>query len=149
MLKSLSLLAPRFAFGVLSAAAFLPFAPLFTSSASAQCVMLDVSNQLAIHGSQTPSTQQNNVGMAANGECVGGAAVTTNSQTAVTPGTATQVRNSQSTITDGMQNAPNVPGIGGPTIQVPVNTQVDVYSPALDPTFINRTFSGVPQPNAG
>ncbi|MBW4444787.1 MAG: hypothetical protein KME10_27060 [Plectolyngbya sp. WJT66-NPBG17] len=141
MLKSLS-------FGLLSAAALLPFAPSFTSSASAQCVMLDVSNQLAIHGSQTPSTQQNNVGMATNGGCVGGAAVTTNSQTAVTPGTATQVRKSQSTITDGMQNVPNVPGIGGPTIQIPVNTQVDVYSPALDPTFMNRTFSGIPQTNA-
>lgn len=141
MLKSLSI-------GLLSAAAFLPFAPSFTSSASAQCVMLDVSNQLAIHGSQTPSTQQNNVGMTANGGCVGGAAVTTNAQTAVTPGTATQIRNSQSTITDGMQGVPNVPGIGGPTIQIPVNTQVDVYSPALDPTFMHR-FSGIPQTNIG
>lgn len=135
--------------GLLSAAALLPFAPSFTSSASAQCVMLDVSNQVAIRGSHTPSTQQNSVGMAANGPCVGGAAVTTNSQTAVTPGTATQIRNSQSTITDGMQNVPNVPGIGGPAIQIPVNTQVDVYSPALDPTFMNRTFSGIPQSDMG
>lgn len=141
MLKSVSI-------GILSAAALFPFAPSFTASASAQCVMLDVSNQLAIHGSKTPSTQQNNVGMTAYGECVGGAAVTTNSQTAVTPDTATQIRNSQSTMTNGMQNVPNVPGIGGPTIQIPVNTQVDVYSPALDPTFMGQPFSGAPHPNA-
>ncbi|MER3434801.1 MAG: hypothetical protein C4288_15605 [Leptolyngbya sp. ERB_1_1] len=148
MFKSLSMLTPRFTIGLLSAATLLPFAPSFTSAASAQCVMLDVSNQVAIRGSHTPSTQQNNVGMTATGECVGGAAVTTNAQTAVTPGTATQLRNSQLTVTDGLQGAPNVPGVGGPTIQIPVNTQVDVYSPALDPTFVNRTFSGIPQSNA-
>jgi hypothetical protein len=140
MLKPLSI-------GLLSAAALLPFAPSFTASASAQCVMLDVSNQIAIRGSRTPSTQENTVGMSATGPCVGGAAVTTNSQTAVTPDTATQIRNSQSTITNGMQGVPNVPGIGGPTIQIPVNTQVDVYSPALDPQFMPGMFSGIPQSN--
>lgn len=137
MLKPLSI-------ALLSAAALLPFAPSFTSSASAQCVMLDVSNQLAIRGSHTPSTQENNVGMIASGECVGGAAVTTNSQTAVSPGTATQIRNSQSSITNGMEGIPNVPGIGGPTIQIPVETKVDVYSPALDPQFMPQVFSGIP-----
>lgn len=138
-----------FSFGLLSLAAFLPFVPSFTPAASAQCVMLDVSNQLAIHGSHTPSTQENNVNMAASGNCVGGAAVTTNSQTAVTPGDATQIRNSNSTITNGAQGVPDVPGVGGPAIKVPVNTQVDIYSPAMDPTFMNGLFSGTPKPTAG
>lgn len=127
--------------------ALLPFLPSLTPAASAQCVMLDVSNQLAIHGSRTPSTQENNVNLASTGNCVGGAAVTTNAQTAVTPGDATQIRNSNSTITNGAQGVPNVPGLSGPTIQIPVNTQVDVYSPALDPSFMDGLFSGIPKPN--
>lgn len=149
MLKSLSIFTPRCAFGLLAAATLLPFAPSFTSSASAQCVMLDVSNQLVIRGSQTPSTQTNHVEMNAPDHCVGGAAVTTNAQTAVTPGTATQTRNSESTITNGMQNVPNLPGIGGPAIKIPVQTQIDIYSPALDPTFMNQTFSGIPPSTIG
>jgi len=121
--------------------AFLPF-PFLTPAASAQCVMLDVSNQIAIHGSRTPSTQENNVNMTSTGDCIGGAAVTTNAQTAVTHGDATQIRNSNSTITNGAQGVPNVPGLGGPTIRIPVNTQVDVYSPAMDPSFMKGIFSG-------
>jgi hypothetical protein len=149
MLKSLSILAPRFAFGLLSAAILLPLAPSFTSSASAQCVMLDVSNQLVIRGSQTPSTQTNHVDMNAPENCVGGSVTTTNAQTAVTPGTATQTRNSESTITNGAQNVPNLPGIGGPAIKIPVQTQIDIYSPALDPTFMKQPFSGIPPSTAG
>ncbi|NDJ16990.1 hypothetical protein [Myxacorys almedinensis] len=133
-------------FGLLSLSVCLPFLPSLTSAASAQCVMLDVSNQLAIHGSHTPSTQANTVNMAAPDGCVGGAAVTTNAQTGVATGDVTQIRNSNSTITNGMEGVPNLPGLGGPTIQIPVNTQVDVYSPAMDPTFLNGIFSGVPKP---
>lgn len=126
--------------------ALLPFLPSLTPTASAQCVMLDVSNQLAIHGSRQPSTQKNNVNMASTGDCLGGAAVTTNAQTAVTPGDATQIRNSSSTITNGIQGVPNVPGLGGPTIQIPVSTQVDVYSPAMDPSFMKGISSGIRKP---
>jgi hypothetical protein len=126
----------RFSLIFLAISAFLPFMTSFNSPAAAQCVMIDVSNQLAMHGSHNPSDQTNNVNMNSQGPCVGGAIGTYNAQTAVSPGDVTQTRNSNSSISNGMTGVPNVPGIGGPTLMIPVETQIDLYNPALDPSFM-------------
>jgi hypothetical protein len=129
---------------------------LLNKPASAACVMLDVAPQLAIHGSKTDSTQINHTKMLATGPCVGNATVTTGAQTAVTTGEVIQDRSSTSVIKGDPTGLPDVPGLAGPIIQVPVNTQVDVYSPALDndfmpdpppETLLPQTMSGIPLSN--
>jgi len=118
---------------LLAVSAFLPFAPSLTSSASAQCVMVDVSVQTAIRGSKTPATQANNVDLQSSGSCVGNTIVHTSTQTAVSPGNVTQNRTSSEQISGG---AGNGTGVYGSTIKIPVEVKTDVYSPGLDPNFL-------------
>jgi hypothetical protein len=102
--------------------------------ASAQCVMTDVSVQVAVRGSHRPANQQNNVDMQDSGHCRGSA--TTQTGTQVYAGSAdevNQIRNSHQSTGDGDGRGP-----GGPTIKVPVGVKVDVYNPAYDPAFMNR-----------
>jgi hypothetical protein len=101
--------------------------------ASAQCVMTDVSVQVAIRG-KNPANQQNNVDMQNPGRCSGNAITQTSSQ--VYAGSAdrvNQIRNSRQGASGDDGN-----GVGGPTVRVPVGVKVDVYNPAYDPDFMNR-----------
>jgi hypothetical protein len=101
--------------------------------ASAQCVMTDVSVQVAVRGSKHPAHQENNVDMQAPGRCSGNSITQTGTQ--VYTGSADQVnqiRNSHQSLDGGSQN-----GRGGSTVKVPVGVKVDVYNPAYDPTFMN------------
>jgi hypothetical protein len=116
----------------LSASTVFAGASGFIAPASAQCVMTDVSVQVAIRGSKNPSRQENNVDMQAPGRCSGNSITQTGTQ--VYTGSADQVnqiRNSRQSIDGGSQNG------GGPTVKVPVGVKVDVYSPAYDPSFMN------------
>jgi len=127
---------------LLAVSAFLPFAPSLTSSASAQCAMVDVSVQTAIRGSKTPATQNNNVDMQSSGSCVGNTIVHTNTQTAVSPGNVTQNRTSSEQIIGGADNGT---GVYGSTIKVPVEVKTDVYSPGLDSDFLSHVGTQSPR----
>ena len=103
-------------------------------STSAQCVLTDVSVQVAVHGSRRPANQQNNVDMQNRGHCSGNAITQTGTQ--VYAGSAdevNQIRNSRQNADDGKSYS------GQPdnsTIKVPVGVKVDVYNPAYDPGFM-------------
>jgi hypothetical protein len=127
-------LLPLSFFSMLSASAIFSGAPGLTGPASAQCVMTDVSVQVAVRGSKNPAHQENNVDMQSPGRCSGNSITQTGTQ--VYTGSADQVnqiRNSHQSLDGGSQN-----GIGGPTVKVPVGVKVDVYNPAYDPSFMNR-----------
>ena len=117
---------------LLSVSALLPISPFLTSSASAVCVMTDVSVQIAIHGSKNPAKQTNNVDMQSEGVCVGNTTTSTSTQIYVGPGDVEQTRNSSHFVGGGT----NERNISGPTIRVPVHVPVDVYNPAYDPNFL-------------
>jgi hypothetical protein len=120
-------------FGLLSASAVFSGVSGLIAPASAQCVMTDVSVQVAIRGSKHPAHQENNVDMQAPGRCSGNSITQTGTQ--VYTGSADQVnqiRNSRQSLDGGSQN-----GAGGPTVKVPVGVKVDVYNPAYDPSFMN------------
>jgi hypothetical protein len=120
--------------GFLSVPVILPGLPGLITPASAQCVMTDVSAQVAIRGSKRPAHQENNVDMQDSGNCRGNS--TTQTSTQVYEGSAdevNQVRNSRHSVGGGEGNG----GPGGPTVKVPVGVQVDVYNPASDPNFMN------------
>lgn len=119
--------------GLLSISALLPFAPTLTPAASAQCVMADISTQVAIHGSKEKAQQSNEVDQQSEGECVGNSIVHADTQTAITPGRATQTRTSNQRISGGQGNGT---GVGMPPVKVKVYVPVDVYSPAHDPNFM-------------
>ena len=120
--------------GLLSLATLLPLAPSITSGASAACVMVDVATQVAIHGSHNPASQSNNVEMTNNENCFGNVTVDTGTQVSSSPGEVEQSRNSSHFVGGGTENSY---GLSGPIIRVPVNTQVDLYSPAHDPNVVN------------
>jgi hypothetical protein len=92
-------------------------------SASAQCVMADISIQYNINGSRKPAKQSNNVSQESNGSCRGNTAVTTNVQGNVGGrGQVIQRRESRQRLEGS--------GGGGNTVKVPVSVQVDVYNAA-------------------
>jgi hypothetical protein len=120
--------------GFLSLPALLHGLPGSIAPASAQCVMTDVSVQVAIRGSRHPANQQNNVDMQDSGHCRGNAITQTNTQ--VYAGSADQVnqiRNSHQGV-----SGDDGGGAGGSAIKVPVGVKVDVYNPAYDPAFMNH-----------
>jgi hypothetical protein len=122
-------------FSLLSASTVLSGIAGSVTPASAQCVMTDVSVQVAIKGSKRPANQENNVDMQAPGRCSGNSITQTNTQ--VYSGSAdrvNQIRNSRQSIDGGSQDND---GVGGPTVKVPVGVKVDVYNPAYDPSFMN------------
>ena len=105
-----------------------------TAPASAQCLMTDVSVQVAIRGSKRPANQQNNVDLQDSEHCNGNAITQTSTQ--VYAGSADQVnqiRNSRQGVSSGDGG-----GAGGQAVKIPVGVKVDVYNPAYDPAFMNR-----------
>ncbi|WP_019500217.1 hypothetical protein [Pseudanabaena sp. PCC 6802] len=105
------------------------------SMAFAQCVMTDVAVQTAIRGSRRPATQTNNVQMRADKSCFGNTSTSTSSQTYV--GSDDRVIQQRSSVHD-LSGSGNRRGIKGSNIAVPVYVNVDVYSPAHDPRFMNN-----------
>jgi hypothetical protein len=120
-------------FGFISVPAMWSGLPGFITPASAQCVMTDVSAQVAIRGSKRPSHQENNVDMQDSGNCSGNSTTQTSTQVYAGSDEANQVRNSRHSVGGGEGNG----GPGGPTVKVPVGVKVDVYNPASDPNFMN------------
>jgi hypothetical protein len=102
---------------------------LLTPSVSAQCVVADISIQAAIHGGRAPAEQVNDVAIDAPNQCVGNTSVSTSRQVQVGgTGDVRQVRQSHHQIQPSPTN--NERPVQGPTVDVPVGVQVDVYNPA-------------------
>lgn len=121
-----------FPLSLISATA-LGFVPTLTPSASAQCVMADVSVQAAIRG-ERPAEQSNQVEMQSSGSCVGNTTTQTNTQVYTGSDRVVQQRKSRQYIQGGKGNPT---GVNGPIIRVPVGVQVDVYNPAYNPKVLN------------
>lgn len=141
-------------FGLLAISSALPFMPSFTHPASASlgCGMVDVNTQIAIRGTHDPAQQSNTVGMYDDGSCFGGFVTNTGTQVYTGYEAPTQNRNSLEYV--GGDPSMNPTGINTPTIRVPVNVQMDMYSPAHDPNFIPNygtdIYSGnIPNPAYG
>ncbi|MEA5511581.1 hypothetical protein VB715_17545 [Crocosphaera sp. UHCC 0190] len=122
---------------LLTLSSLLIMSPFTTHKAQASCAMTDVSFQVAIRGSRTPSQQTNNVGMGTMGDCWGNATTNTSTQVYTGAGTVQQGRNS-SHLVGGSQPLPY--GVTGPVIGTQISVPVDIYSPAHDPNFINNTL---------
>lgn len=120
--------------GLFSLSTLLPLTPAITSQADAACVMVDANTQVAIHGSQNPASQSNQVEMRNAEDCFGNVTVDTGTQVSSTPGEVQQSRSSSHIVGGSTENSH---GLSGPIIRVPVSTQVDAYSPAHDPSIIN------------
>jgi hypothetical protein len=116
-----------FPIGLLTFSALLPLGFATSQPAAAQCVMADVSVQLAIRGAKKPAQQTNDVDMQSQGPCVGNTSVHTGTQVYVGGGESVQRRTSKHRLEGGSTPAT---GVVGPTVKVPVNVQVDVYNPA-------------------
>lgn len=101
--------------------------------AVAGCAMTDVGVQVAVHGSRTPSQQTNNVNQRSGENCLGNTTTSVGTQVYTGPGSVRQIRNSGQ-YTSGTENT-NI-GVKIPTVKVPVEVKVDVYSPAYDPNFV-------------
>ncbi len=121
---------------LLSASACLGGAYYAVPDAVAQCVMTDVSVQVAIRGSHRPAQQDNSVKLGSDSSCSGSAITQTNTQ--VYAGKADQViqqRNSNQYL-QGTGNSRT--GVRTPTVAVPVQVKVDVYNPAYDDGFMHK-----------
>jgi hypothetical protein len=93
-------------------------------SASAQCVMADISIQTNISGSKKPANQVNDVTQDSEGGCVGNSAVSTSVQSNVGGrGEVTQRRESRQRIEGNNDGGSN-------PVKIPVSVQVDVHNPA-------------------
>ncbi len=108
--------------------------------AEATCIAIDVSNQVAVHGSQEGVEQHNDPHFAADPYCSGSVTVDTGSQVYVGPGEGlSQERTSHHFLGDSDET--DYP-VEGPTIFIPVETQTDVYAPPFDPTFQEQYYYG-------
>ncbi len=101
----------------------------------AACAMVDVSTQVSVRGSYNPSQQNNNVNMESGEHCLGNVTSSTSTQVYVGSDNVQQTRNSDHQVGG---TSPSNLNIKTPVISVPVEIQVDVYSPAHDPTFLDK-----------
>ncbi len=119
-----------------SLSALLSLVPSFTPSANA-CAIVDATTQVAIRGSHNPSQQENAITMGHDDNCFNNNIVNTTTQLGISPGEIQQTHEGNYFVGGGDINNT---GFTTPVIKVPVSTQVDVYSPAHDPTFLNNTL---------
>lgn len=109
------------------------FVPATTPKAMALgCVAADVSVQVSVRGDRKPSQQRNNVNQEIQPGCRGNSVTTVGRQTHVGPGRVNQNRNSNQFL--GGSGRGSTAG----DVKVRVNPKIDVYSPALDPNYLNR-----------
>ncbi|MBE9168830.1 hypothetical protein IQ238_15370 [Pleurocapsales cyanobacterium LEGE 06147] len=123
---------PLLSLSLFSLSAVLPLVPSVTPSANA-CAIVDATTQVAIHGSPNPAQQKNNVTMGHDDNCFNNNIVNTTTQLGISPGEVQQTHQGDYFVGGGNLNNT---GFTTPVIQVPVGTQVDVYSPAHDPQFL-------------
>lgn len=114
-------------FGWLSGVSFLVAVSSATNSVQAQCVQADVGIQYSISGSRQPTERSNEVEMESKGSCRGNASVTVGVQGH--EGGTGSVRQ-QRRVRHRFEGQERERGVGGSTVQIKVNPQIDVYNSA-------------------
>ena len=125
-----------YSLSLLSLTALLPLFPGMTPSANA-CAIVDATTQVAIHGSATPATQENNVNTGYDDNCLGNTAVGTTTQVGIGPGEVSQSHQGAYFVGGGDINNT---GLTSPVIEVTPQTQIDIQSPAYDQQFLNGVY---------
>ncbi len=134
MIKLLSL-------GLFSVATVSPLLMLsFTPSAQAVCVAVDTNVQVAVHGQKRGSrAQSNQTNQNFGANCKNGVSSVRSSGTQVCVSQRCEQRRTSDQFVDGDKNGVRS---GGRNIGISPSVQVEVYSPAHDPKFMNRVRGG-------
>jgi hypothetical protein len=119
---------------LLSVTTLLPLFPSFTPSVKA-CTVVAPTTQVAIHGSRTPAQQENNVTTGSDDNCFNNNIVGETTQVGVSPGQVVQSNTGEYFVGGGDVNNT---GLTTPNVTATPTTQVDIYSPAHDPQFLNN-----------
>lgn len=120
---------------LLSLTTLLPLLPSITPAANA-CTVVDATTQVAIRGDRnTPAQQGSNVTAEVDDNCFNNTAVGTNTQVGIGAGRVIQTSEGKYFLGGGEANDTS---LTTPTVTVTPETQVDVYSPAHDPQFLNH-----------
>lgn len=119
---------------LLSLTTLLPLLPSATLSVNA-CTIVDATTQVAIRGSRTPAQQENNITTESDDNCFNNTVVGNTTQLGISAGQVRQSNQGEYVVGGGDVNNT---GLTTPTIIVTPETQVDVYSPAHDPEFLNH-----------
>jgi hypothetical protein len=122
-------------FGLLSLAALVPVMPSFTTPANA-CSQTAVGVQVRVSGEKNPKAGQNfNANQTDDPNCFNNNVVGVGKQISVGSEAAEQNLEFDQHVGGGNINQT---GLTTPNIKTKVPVQVDVYSPAHDPEFMNR-----------
>ncbi|MDJ0567934.1 MAG: hypothetical protein QNJ53_02700 [Pleurocapsa sp. MO_192.B19] len=119
---------------LLSLTTLLPLLPSATLSVNA-CTIVDATTQVAIRGSRTPAQQENNITTESDDNCFNNTVVGNTTQLGISAGQVRQSNQGEYVVGGGDVNNT---GLTTPTIIVTPETQVDIYSPAHDPEFLNH-----------
>ncbi|MGL5795553.1 MAG: hypothetical protein ACRC06_14365 [Waterburya sp.] len=119
---------------LLSVTTLLPLFPSLTPSVNA-CTVVAPTTQVAIHGSRTPAQQENSVTTGSDENCFNNNIVGETTQVGVSPGQVVQSNTGEYFVGGGDVNNT---GLTTPNVTTTPTTQVDVYSPAHDPQFLNH-----------
>ena len=122
--------------GLLSIATILPFVPAATNSAHA-CAIVAPSTQVAISDDPSQVTQDNQINTSYDDNCLGNAAVGNNAQIGIGSGAIQQTYEGDFSVGGGGYNQT---GLTSPYIEVTPEIQLDIYSPAHDPNYLNHLY---------
>jgi hypothetical protein len=111
--------------GCISALLGLSFTPMFTESASAQCVITHTGVQLNM--SRYPAEQASNVQMESTGPCTGN--VSSSTATQLNIGGNGRVRQQQNVRHEMGGGKGNITGVNGPTVKSSVVVPVNIRTP--------------------
>lgn len=126
-------------FGLLSLAALLPLTPSLTTSASA-CAQTAVGVQVRVSGQKNPkAAQKYGANQTSDDNCFNNNITSVGKQISV--GSEAPEQDLQFNQHVGGGNI-NQTGMTTPNVKTQVPVQVDVYSPAHDPEFMNRMMQG-------
>ena len=103
----------------------------------ATCTMTDVSLQISVHGSPTPTLQTNDVSMESSDNCWGNNSSNVSTQLYVGSGAAIQQRRSDHFVGNDNNSSVAPLGFSSPPIGTQISVPIDVYSPAHDPNLMN------------
>ncbi|MGF1568410.1 MAG: hypothetical protein ACFCVD_10125 [Nodosilinea sp.] len=134
--------------GLFSLSAVAPLATVLAGPGLATgCIAVDLSNQVALHGSPDGVSQNNETTMEATPDCFGSVSVDVGNQIYTGSGDGLVQERESHHYLDGVNN-PTPYGdeylpYGGPDIYIPVETQTQIYVPPFDPNFYD-SFLGDP-----
>jgi hypothetical protein len=126
----------NYSLGLLSVATLLPLVPAMTNSVQA-CAVVAPSTQVAVSGDPNQVTQQNQISTSYDDNCLGNAAVGTNTQVGIGSGEISQTHQGDFSVGGG---AYNQTGYTSPNVEVTPEIQLNIYSPAHDPNYLNHLY---------